>query len=199
MAGAKEFLNQTGFSGMVVTDTVEVADGYRISFEAGMDGLSFPSFGTEHTGYISIDREGRKENHSFGRYSLDCRAEVEVNGDGVVRATWNNPIVVTSIVSGVKLLSFDNIKSMAKIGLEKYAAYVHNAKGFHLVFNRMELVYYRLSDPDDVHAFSYIPAWRLRNNQNHQIMFAVNAIDGSVLKDCWGEELNIEEERMLTN
>ena len=59
-------------------------------------------------------------------------------------------------------------------------------------FNRMDLIYYRVSDPKDKERFTYVPAWKLRRNTNDRIPFSfvVNAMDGSVLED-WDSEWQI--------
>lgn len=59
-------------------------------------------------------------------------------------------------------------------------------------FNRMDLIYYRVSDPKDKERFTYVPAWKLRRNTNDMMPFSfvINAMDGSVVDD-WDSEWQI--------
>jgi hypothetical protein len=52
----------------------------------------------------------------------------------------------------------------------------------------MSLIYYRMDNPDEKDCFTYIPAWRL-GDENSQTIFMVNAMDGSIIKD-WDDEWN---------
>lgn len=110
--------------------------------------------------------------------------------------SYYNPVVIQSVIPGVKLLSLKEIKGIVKDGMKEYAGFCID-KGKWLVgvirFTNMELVYYHMDDPDDENRFTYIPAWRLRKNGNQQLYYIVNAIDGSVIRD-WESTWNFSED-----
>ena len=54
-----------------------------------------------------------------------------------------------------------------------------------LLFQRLELIYFRIKDKENEGCYSYIPAWRLSGGNDYPQYFEnpllINAIDGSVI------------------
>lgn len=168
------------------------ADGWVFHYAPGVDGVSFPSFG------IEADYQTEAGDVTYKGYPLNCRIQVSVTDKGVIHAIWFNPVEVLSVTPDVKLLPVDNIKNIIKEDIGVLVDYL-SENGFFagmnepvINFNRMDLIYYRVSDPKDKERFTYVPAWKLRRNTNDRIPFSfvVNAMDGSVLED-WDSEWQI--------
>ena len=206
---AREFLQKAGFTDLVQEwESVlmwdmwndagasrekpdeSFADGWVFCYAPGVDGIPFTDFGIEG------EYQTAAGNVTYKGYSLNCSMHVYVTDKGVIQASWFNPIEVISITPDVKLLLIDNIKKIVKDGLGGLADYL-SRNGFFagmnptIKFNRMDLVYYRVSDPKDEERFTYIPAWKLRSNTGEMPFgFVVNAMDGSVADD-WDSQWQI--------
>ena len=206
---ARDFTRKLGFSELVLKETRDLvwdvpqngrlsggerfADGWSFSFAAGVDDVAFDSFGVEGD---DIYRVGHEEYQAEKKYSLYCSMNICVTDRGVIEANYYNPIEIQSVTPGVKLLSLKNIKQIIRNSMGEYAGFFID-KGKRLVgairFSYLELVYYRLSDPDNEDRFTYIPAWRLRRDGNQQLYYIVNAMDGSVIRD-WESTWNLSED-----
>ncbi len=196
---AKDFIQKMGFSDLILRETNNLvwavsengkrdertlfADGWTFDFVAGTDGVAFDSFGVEGD---SVYRIGEEEYPAAKKYSLNCNMHVFVTERGVIEAVYFSPVESQTVTPGVKLLSLKDIKEIVKNNMQEYAQFYID-KGKKKVgsirFNYLELVYYRLDDPDNENRFTYIPAWRLRKNGDQQLYFIVNAMDGSVIRD----------------
>lgn len=199
---AKDFVQKAGFPDLIKTeegvlmwvgtkengDSVEpTMDGWHFAYSPGVEGAAFTDSGFESSG-VSVDGK----DSTFGKYSMNCSVHVYVTDKGVIEAKWNNPIQIISSVPGVKLLPFAAIKDIVRNQMTEYAEYfIKNKDKKTIRFDRMELVYCRVSDPDDEKKFTYVPTWRLRNNSGvENTIFFVNAMDGSLIKEwdvVWGE------------
>ncbi len=196
---AKDFIQQMGFSDLFLRETNNLvwdvseegkgdtrtlfADGWAFNFAAGTDGLAFDSFGVEGG---SVYRIGDEEFPATKKYSLNCNMHVFVTERGVIGAEYYSPVEMQTVTPGVKLLSLKDIKEIVKNNMQEYAQFYIDKgkkKAGPIRFNYLELVYYRLDDPDNENQFTYIPAWRLRKNGDQQLYFIVNAMDGSVIRD----------------
>lgn len=196
---AKDFIQKMGFSDLFLRETNNLvwdvseegkgdtrtlfADGWAFNFAAGTDGLAFDSFGVEGG---SVYRIGDEEFPATKKYSLNCNMHVFVTERGVIGAEYYSPVEMQTVTPGVKLLSLKDIKEIVKNNMQEYAQFYIDKgkkKAGPIRFNYLELVYYRLDDPDNENQFTYIPAWRLRKNGDQQLYFIVNAMDGSVIRD----------------
>ena len=208
---AREFLQKVGFTDLVKEEESALmwnvwndpnavredpdesfAHGWEFHYAPGVDEVSFPSFG------IEAEYQTVAGDVTYKGYPLNCNIQVDVTDKGVIHVTWFNPVEVVSVTSGVKLLPIDNIKNIIKEDIGVLAEYL-SGKGFFIGmdepiinFNRMDLIYYRVSDPKDKERFTYVPAWKLRRNTNDMMPFSfvINAMDGSVVDD-WDSEWQI--------
>ena len=211
---ARDFTRKAGFSELLLKETRDLvwtfarngrlgdeerfADGWMFSFAAGADEVAFDSFGVEGE---DIYRVGKEEYQAEKKYSLYCSMNVYVTERGVIEVNYYYPIDVQSVTPGVKLLSLKDIKEIVKNNMDEYAGfYIEKGKGLvgAIRFTYMELVYYRLSDPDHADRFTYIPAWRLRRDGNQQLYYIVNAMDGSVIRD-WESTWDLSEEWLYSH
>lgn len=198
---AKDFMQKAGFPDLVKTDEGVLrwdgdaaddlqggaaVDGWYFAYSSGVEGAAFTASG--------VERGARSDDAYYHRYPTNCGVRVCVTDKGVIKAEWDNPIRILSSVTGVKLLPFDTVKEIIRSQMTEYAAYCYKEyystqKLKSLRFDRMELVYCRVSDPDSRNRFTYVPAWRLRNNNGEEVYF-MNAVDGSLIREwevIWGE------------
>ena len=130
------------------------ADGWVFHYAPGVDGVSFPSFGVEAEYGTALGVV------TYKGYPLNCDIQVSVTDKGVIHAIWFNPVEVVSVTPDVKLLPINNIKNIVKEDMGVLADYL-SENGFFLgmsspsiTYNRMDLVYYRVSDPKDEERFT---------------------------------------------
>lgn len=199
---ARNFIQKMGFSEMLLKEDKDlewdvwdaskeenIHEGYiygwMFCFSVGVDGVAFDSFGVEGADTYFI---GEEEYQAEKKYSLDCTMNLYVTDLGVIGATYYNPIEVQTVIPGVKLLPLKDIKEIVKNNLAEFGEFYLDKVGRRqgkIRFTNVELVYYRLSDPNNKDYFTYIPAWRLRRNgsDDQQLYYIVNAMDGSVIRD----------------
>lgn len=167
------------------------ANGYAFSYEYGMDELSFPGFEPDSILYendsYSPDRSGQSKYAQATLYVMD---------QGVIGAYIENPIETTQVSENVTLLPLSSVKEILKEQIrEKYPEFYYesNAKTMEdrrkLLFTHLELIYYRVNDGKSDENYSYIPVWRLGENQVDRSRMEdreyiknpvlINAIDGS--------------------
>ncbi len=162
----------------------ESIDGWYFAYSPGVEGAAFTDSG--------VERGARSDDAYYHRYPTNCGVRVFVTDKGVIHAEWDNPIRILSSVSGVKLLPFDTVREIIRNQMTEFTEYCYSeyylgTKAIH--FDRMELVYCRVSDPDSRKRFTYVPAWLLRNNNGEAVSF-MNAVDGSLIREwdvLWGE------------
>ena len=164
-------------------------DGYIIYFDAGIESVSFPQFGTQQT-----DRYFRrlKKETEEPQYFLKAQIEVYVNDKGVIGMRAYNPIETVSVSEGVDLLPLDAVKGIIKeqvtnhykdfrfkVSASDGEKYIH--------FGRLELIYFRVKNKENAGNYSYIPVWRLSGGFESDYPkylenpILINAIDGSVI------------------
>lgn len=206
---ARAFLQKIGFSDLIQTkaellqwEEVETdengkqvstesrgenfIDGWNFTYGQGVDGAAFGDF-VVHGEPVHGDHE---EVTSEG-YSDDCSMHVAVTDRGVIQAGFYSPIEILSVTPGVKLLPLDEIKKIMKSEIKQLAEFnCTKRKKYTMKFEFLELIYYRVTDPENVNQFTYIPAWRLRDHKGYEPPFVVNAMDGSVVDD-WEETWKI--------
>lgn len=196
----ENFLNRMGFSNMVWTDIqalswnvdtgagtrTRVVEGYRLTFTAGVDGLSFPYFGVEKQEYWE------EADYVYNQYSMRCYVTMVITDEGILSVKWENPIETVSVTPNVRLLSPDKAKKIIKSEMGAYAEYFYNTYRRAMKFDRMELAYHRVSDTERDGYFTYVPAWRLTNYKFRRPMLVINAIDGTVIRD-WDLQWELEE------
>lgn len=198
---ARGFMQKAGFSDMVLEGTKDLlwdmspngridereclADGWVVEFGVGTDGVAFDSFGIQGGDTYQI---GNEQYPAEEKYPLGCHLYIQITDQGIIRLEYYAPVEVQSVTPEVKLLPLKDIKEIIKNGMGGYAQFcLDRSKGLMSAvrFNYMELVYYRMSDPEDENRFTYVPAWRLRKggSEGQQLYYIVNAIDGSEIRD----------------
>lgn len=177
------------WSGWSVNDegevTVEsdqnVLSGYCFTYGSGVDGLAFQSFGT-YEDYVDMEKTGMEEE-TF--YDLKDSMEIMVMDGGMVSITVQYPLTVRQITEQVELLPLSSIQDIMENEIrENFDQYHYDgwSRGVTKSFNLLELIYFRVKNPDDPDVYSYVPAWRLSqeaSGYHHPIL--VNAVDGSVI------------------
>ncbi len=178
-------------------DVQYLLNGYIFCFDAGIDSVSFPQFGTQETdGYFRKKKKKSEES----QYHMRAQIEVYVNDKGVIRMRAYNPIETLTISKGVDLLPLDAIKGiiMEQVsgqferfhfkftdGAAKFDRIKQTEYEFVDLMDKMELIYFRVRNKADRGYYSYIPVWRLSGIHyasgkiENQVL--INAIDGSVI------------------
>ena len=164
--------------------TEEIEDGYAFYYDAGIDQVSFPQFGSQNQ-YLNY---GNKKQGEKGQYFLDANLEIGVTDEGVVGMVARNPIEIIGISGETELLPLGEVEGIMKEQMtENFAAFRFNyGADRKVVFNKMELIYFRIRDRKNPGHYSYIPTWRLSKMLDdsyglieNQVL--INAIDGSVI------------------
>lgn len=188
---AEEFLQKAGFPDLVKmqegnmkwevygekgeTSSESYYNGWFFEYGPGVGNTAFMSFGSDGT----YEVEG--EQYNYTQYSMNCCVGLYITDKGVIQAQWESPVETVSMTQDVKLLPLDTIKEVIRNEMGEYAGFCQGRGDTYLKFNRLDLIYYRVSDPDNEDLFTYIPAWRLTGDSS--VCFVVNAMDGSVIKD----------------
>lgn len=206
---ARAFLQKTGFSDLIQTDAKVLQweefatdengealnlgrpaerfnDGWYFTYGQGVDGVAFRDF--------VVAREpvhGDNEEVTSEGYSEACFISVCITDRGVIAVDFGSLLEIQSVTPGVKLLPLDEIKKIMKSEMKQLAEFnVTKRKKYTMKFEFLELIYYRVTDPENANQFTYIPAWRLRDHMGYEPPFVVNAMDGSVVDD-WEETWKI--------
>lgn len=164
------------------------ANGYVFTFDFGVDGVSFVSFGREED-YINFFTNHNEEDEL--QYSLNAQMKVYVSDAGVIAMTADNPVETIQISESVELLSLDTIEGIMKDQLTKKLEtfrFNYPLQG-DLSFDDMQLIYFRVRDKKNAGSYSYVPAWRLSSaskEEEYHVMSVrnpvlINAMDGSVI------------------
>ena len=172
-----------------VSEAYYLSDGYIFYFDVGVDSVSFPQFGTQQTDWNF--RKLKKETEE-PQYFMKSQIEVYVNDKGVIGMRAYNPIETVSVSEGVDLLQLDVVKRIIREQLtEHFKDFRFKVGSFDgekfIQFERLELIYFRVRDKENVGYYSYIPVWRLSGLTDISSLkyFAnpvlINAIDGSVI------------------
>lgn len=159
-------------------------NGYVISFDLGVDDISFVNFGIEedYTNFMYSDESEESQ------YSFHARLQVYITDRGVIRMIADNPMEITGVSEGVELLPLDTMKSIIKEAVnEQCDTFIYPYVDKY--FDGMELIYFRVRDKENSGKYSYVPAWRFasvtKNTVQNRISILnpvlVNAIDGSVI------------------
>lgn len=186
---ALEMLKRLGFTNMA--KVIARPLGWRDSdddsgYGSVKDGYVF-YFQTEVGGNIlHVFEDEFREELPYGKEEV----QVQINDKGVVKVVINYPVQVENITPDVKLLEFKDVKDVLKTQLPDYIsmymeAYekwveekpsVGNFRGTYL-----QLLYGRISDPEDAWHFTYVPVWELTGyfDRVNLARFYINAIDGS--------------------
>lgn len=165
-------------------------DGWYFTYGQGADGVAFNEFAVHREPIHGDDEEVTTEG-----YSEDCLIRVFITDRGVIEVDFGSLLEIHSITPGVKLLPLDEIKKIMKSEIKQLAEFnVTKRKKYTMKFEFLELVYYRVTDPENANQFTYIPAWRLRDHMGYEPPFVVNAMDGSVVND-WEETWKIVKDK----
>ncbi len=168
-------------------------DGYIFHFEAGIESMSFPQFGTQNTDGFFRQKKTKSEE---AQYDMDAQIEVYVNGKGVIGMRAYNPIETLTVSEGVNFLPLDAVKEILLNEISgqfetfrlKFTdgAEILDEEGTEFVdLSHMELIYFRVRDKENAGYYSYIPVWRLSgihySSGKIENQVIINAIDGSVI------------------
>lgn len=170
-------------------------NGYEIYYDAGYQDVSFRAGGDE-LAWMNFHIVNNNE-HTEEVYSLDSYAVVKVTEKGIYSVDVYNPVEMENITGPVRLLKLDAVCDSIRTQLcDKPGLFLTVPEDIYL-YNRMELLYFRMADKEKKGHYSYIPVWRLSHasdtvtygidgaysevdNVYNEVM--VNAVDGSVVR-----------------
>lgn len=164
------------------------ANGYSFTFAYGIDGVSFPDFGTEDN-YENWDAIGVYQEKTV-KYGMNAHAVIDVTDKGIYCEYIADPLETVRISECVKLLPLETIKEIMKENMEKkYEDLPFHAGRVPQKFTHMELIYFRVRDKENEGCYSYVPAWRLSEKEEMYSYgesrirnpIIVNAIDGTLI------------------
>ncbi len=164
-------------------------DGYIVRFEAGVDSVSFPKFGTQETDWNFRKMKKASEDP---QYCLKAQMEVYVTDKGVIGMRAYHPIETVSISGGVDLLPLEAVKASVREQLLnhftdfRFRETIQDDGRRTVYFDRMDLIYFRVRNREDAGYYSYLPVWRLSEEgydypKYFENPLLINAIDGSVI------------------
>lgn len=195
-AMAERFIEQIGLSHQICTiseqmiwkgladsehEEIIVTNGYVFNFYTGVEEkVPLIGFGNSYK-YPMADMQDTADE-SDDRYTMDDQVIVQVFDEGVMRVVISDPISVTEVTSGVKLLPLSSVQSVMEQELKEHSErYILDERS---VNNVMELNYLRVTNENKEHTYSYLPVWMLCHRDstgvNYHPVF-INAIDGSVI------------------
>ena len=166
-----------------------IPDGYIVHLEAGVDSVSFPQFGTQETDW---NFKKMKKKSEEPQYCLKAQMDVYVTDKGVIGMQACHPVETVSISEGVELLPLEAIKASVRDQLlNHFADFQFKEKKqddgrLTVFFDRLDLIYFRVRNRENVGYYSYLPVWRLSAEgfdypKYIENPFLINAIDGSVI------------------
>ncbi len=174
-----------------------IANGYVFTFDIGVDNISFVMAGIqENYGNMRMKKESEKP-----QYSMKARLEIYVTEKGVIGMQAYNPVEITGMSDGVKLLPIETVKDIIReeiientelfrFCLPDNVTVTSGGNSLYIEYDEMELLYFRVRDKENVGIYSYVPAWRLSehsawgnawNGRRFDNPIIINAIDGSVI------------------
>lgn len=207
-AVAQEFILKAGFSMYQRVDTSDllwyyssgdeedcyIKDGYMVTFELADD-----------MGILMGENEGDYKEFMDLRsdriLSLNVCVDVYVADEGVFDLRIENPVRVVNTTKISSFLSFDAIKNILRNSFEENLkktyvisdAFANTQEKLYI--NSIELIYFRVKNPEKEGIYSYIPAWRFCRRMKvggneEKVIYSpviINAIDGTVidLKEQW--------------
>lgn len=128
-------------------------------------------------------------------YDWDSYIEVYVVDEGIMEIQFCNPVHVVETSSVVNLLSFGSVQKIFRAALQEDFAgiYLPNEK-FNwtkgtVLFNSVELTYFRIRDKEKEGCYSYIPVWLFCRREKlggevEKVIYTpilINAIDGTII------------------
>lgn len=204
----QEFILKAGFSMYQKADTSDllwyyssgdkedcyIKDGYMVTFELADD-----------MGILMGENEGDYKEFMDLRSdripSLKVCVDVYVADEGVFDLRIENPVRVVNTTKISSFLSFDAIKNILRNSFEEnfektYVisdAFANTQEKLYI--NSIELIYFRVKNPETEGIYSYIPAWRFCRRMKvggdeEKVIYSpviINAIDGTVidLREQW--------------
>lgn len=162
----------------------EWTEGYYMIFWRSVDGVmvdgSDYSFPTLDINGEEIYQEGYFDEHS-SPYGLEMFC-VYIKDDMIIEFNYSAPIELLETTSeDTELLSYENIKEIMRQEIKSNPG--HDEVNLQMKYNKMDFMYYRIKNSENVNEYTLVPVWRLLYNSaeetNNVVM--VNAIDGSII------------------
>lgn len=189
-----QFSNLEPWNETFTIKTPEGKDGYMVTFELADD-----------MGILMGENEGDYKEFMDLRSdripSLNVCVDVYVADEGVFDLRIENPVRVVNTTKISSFLSFDAIKNILRNSFEENLkktyvisdAFANTQEKLYI--NSIELIYFRVKNPEKEGIYSYIPAWRFCRRMKvggneEKVIYSpviINAIDGTVidLKEQW--------------
>lgn len=212
VAYAERYLNAIGIPGGVCTavtdlcwggtkkvennyEEVQVFDGYAITFQLGINDIALNSYGVTTDYWTYMEKQGDAVYES-----MECYAEIKISDQGLIGMKIYNPVALQGITNDVGMLAMDDVCDIIKDEISNNVKKYEKLINADYEFNKLELIQFRVKDSNEKNKFSYLPVWRLSNNEpdimDEEIEMIynevlVNAIDGSVIN--FMDEILIEE------
>ncbi|MCR5700852.1 MAG: hypothetical protein K6G76_01760 [Lachnospiraceae bacterium] len=151
-------------------------DGYELYITQKKSGL-LPS-----AGKVSDDAYYRDFRYSTG-YVLSNAGRVHVTSRGILSVSLSWQVDVTDVTDNVTLLNGDSIKKCFRSAVENNIERNKMGTRRQLYFNKLDLRYYPVRNPDDDNEFTYVPAWEFTATAQArtEVIVYINAIDGELI------------------
>lgn len=205
---SKEFLVEAGYLGYEPVETCELNwtgdyvaedeysgyynqrafDGYVVRFSLKDDtGNELSTSETNYSDFLGL---------STGMmYSMRSRIDVYVVDEGIMQIDFSDPVQVVGSSSVVSLLSFESVQNIVRAEFQENfeEIYIQNSKfggnESTVLFNSIELTYFRIRDKEKEGYYSYVPVWlfcrRMKvGGEEEEMIYSpviINAIDGTVI------------------
>lgn len=178
-----------------------IADGYVVSYDLGLDGVSFVASGVQENYGNMI----KKKTAERAQYNMKSRLEIMVTEKGVIGMHVYNPVEITGVMEVDKLISLDTMLKIVKNEVERdperfrfdlpsnVSVGISNEKAgkrLTVTYNEVELLYFRVRDKENAGEYMYVPTWRISdvgafgnvlNQRRIDNPILINALDGSVI------------------
>lgn len=198
---ACDFLSDLGFEGFKMTSCTDLEvelygigddegeltgdkyyDGAYVVLERQVEGVRVDSdrYFDCKPSYVDSEAYNKAlENFPLSLWHYEGESvKMEINETGVIRCVYTNPTkILDTQAENVKILDYSQIQSLYEATLKTLVVDADYPSEFSL--KNMELLYYKLEDPESVNHYSIVPVWRLGTDEELWIM--LNAIDGSFI------------------
>lgn len=164
------------FEGSLSPSSVDRFDGNELYVTQNKSGL-LPS-----AGKVTDDAYYRDFRYSTG-FVLSNAGRVRVTSRGILSVSLSWQVNVTDVTDNVTLLNGESMKKCFKNVVENNIEKDKMGTRRQLYFNKLDLRYYPVRNPDDENEFTYVPAWEFTATAQSRtsVVVYINAIDGELI------------------
>ncbi|MBR1598530.1 MAG: hypothetical protein IJ661_06470 [Lachnospiraceae bacterium] len=165
------------FADSPLVSEVDRFDGNELYITQNKSGL-LPS-----AGKVTDDAYYRDFRYSTG-FVLSNAGRVRVTSRGILSVSLSWQVNVTDVTDNVTLLNGESMKKCFKNAVENNIEKDKMGTRRQLYFNKLDLRYYPVINPDDDNEFTYVPAWEYTATAQSRtsVVVYINAIDGELIE-----------------